>query len=256
MAPQGPVPRSATGDGAAGRHAEPPRADAPDAAAVAILSAGSGAVVNIGSSGGLGEAAYGSPEYGAAKAGIWRFTASLGSRTDVRVMAVVPGWIGLERAHREWDALTPDQQQDAGPLIPPQEVADVVATLLDHGRPGEIVELLHQAEQWSTTSRSQTSQLSAPPKPRSSLAGINADLLRVTGACCADERRRRGSPGELGLTDEIAPVAAAKTTWRSENSQSRGEIPPIGISPRSLPRVRLLGWNLHGGHLPAILRRC
>ncbi len=112
-----------------------------------ILSAASGAVVNIGSSGGLGDAAYGSPEYGAAKAGIRRFTASLGSRSDVRVMAVIPGWIGLDRAHDEWDALTPDQQRDVGPLIPPQEVADVVATLLDHGRPGEIVEVLGKGRQ-------------------------------------------------------------------------------------------------------------
>lgn len=35
----------------------------------ATLAAGAGAVVNIGSSGGIGDAAYGSPEYGAAKAG-------------------------------------------------------------------------------------------------------------------------------------------------------------------------------------------
>lgn len=35
-----------------------------------MLSAGSGAVVNMGSSEGVGDAAYGSPEYGAAKAGI------------------------------------------------------------------------------------------------------------------------------------------------------------------------------------------
>jgi NAD(P)-dependent dehydrogenase (short-subunit alcohol dehydrogenase family) len=107
-----------------------------------MLSAASGAVVNIGSSGGEGDAPYGSPEYGAAKAGIRRFTASLGSRPDVRVMSVVPGWIGLDRGHREWAALTPDQQREVGPLIPPEDVANAVVTLLDHGRPGEIVEIL------------------------------------------------------------------------------------------------------------------
>ena len=107
-----------------------------------VLSAASGAVVNIGSSGGGGDAAYGSPEYGAAKAGLRRFTASLGSRQDVRVMSVVPGWIGLPRAHREWSVLTPDQQREAGPLIPPDYIANAVVSLLDDGRPGEIVEIL------------------------------------------------------------------------------------------------------------------
>ena len=102
----------------------------------------SGAVVNIGSSGGEGDEPYGSPEYGAAKAGLRRFTSSLGGRADVRVMAIVPGWIGLDRAHRQFDALTPEQQRAAGRLIPPQEVADRVLYLLEHGRPGEVAELL------------------------------------------------------------------------------------------------------------------
>jgi NAD(P)-dependent dehydrogenase (short-subunit alcohol dehydrogenase family) len=101
-----------------------------------------GAVVNIGSSGGEGDEPYGSPEYAAAKAGLRRFTSSLGDRTDVRVMAVVPGWIGLDRAHRQFAALSPEQQRAAGPLIPPQEVADRVLHLLDHGHAGEIIELL------------------------------------------------------------------------------------------------------------------
>jgi NAD(P)-dependent dehydrogenase (short-subunit alcohol dehydrogenase family) len=112
-----------------------------------MLSAASGAVVNIGSSGGEGEDPYGSPEYAAAKAGIRRFTASLGARQDVRVMGVVPGWIGLDRAHREWTALTPDQQREIGPLIPPEAIANTVVSLLDHGRSGEIVEILRKDEQ-------------------------------------------------------------------------------------------------------------
>lgn len=32
-------------------------------------------------------------------------------------MGVVPGWIALDRAHREWAALIPDQQREIGPLI-------------------------------------------------------------------------------------------------------------------------------------------
>lgn len=107
------------------------------------LSAVLGAVVNIGSSGGLGDDPYGSPEYGAAKAGVRRFTASLGSQQAVRVMAVVPGWIGLHRAHREWAALPVDRQRDLGALIPPVDIANTVVSLLDHGRAGEVVEMLN-----------------------------------------------------------------------------------------------------------------
>lgn len=117
------------------------------------LSVASGAVVNIGSSGGVGDDAYGSPEYGAAKAGIRRFTSSLASRTDVRVMAVIPGWIGLGHAHQEWASLSPQRQREAGSLIPPEDVASVVAELLSRGRPGEVVEILHTGERKSTTDR-------------------------------------------------------------------------------------------------------
>jgi hypothetical protein len=65
-------------------------------------------------------------------------------------MGVVPGWIGLDRAHREWATLTPDQQRDVGPLIPPADIADTVVSLLDRGRPGEIIEILRGGEQTST----------------------------------------------------------------------------------------------------------
>ncbi|HEU0181768.1 MAG TPA: SDR family oxidoreductase [Agromyces mariniharenae] len=106
------------------------------------IASGTGAVVNIGSSAGEGGDAYASPEYAAAKAALRRFTSALGDRDDVRVMAVVPGWIGLERAHRELAALTPEQQAAAGPLIPPQAIATQVARLIDDGRAGEVVELL------------------------------------------------------------------------------------------------------------------
>jgi short-subunit dehydrogenase len=117
------------------------------------LAAAAGAVVNIGSSGGAGDDPYRSPEYGAAKAAIRRFTASLGSRTDVRVMAVVPGWIGLDRARQQWAALPADQQRDAGALIPPADIAGAVAALLEHGQPGQIIDMLHQGKQTSTTDR-------------------------------------------------------------------------------------------------------
>jgi short-subunit dehydrogenase len=102
----------------------------------------SGAVINIGSSGGIGDEPYGSPEYGAAKAGLRRFTASLGSRDDVRVMAIVPGWIGLERARAEFAQLSVSERQCRGPLISPSAIADSVVRLLRRGLAGEVVELL------------------------------------------------------------------------------------------------------------------
>jgi NAD(P)-dependent dehydrogenase (short-subunit alcohol dehydrogenase family) len=106
------------------------------------LAAGGGTVVNVGSSGGMGDAPYGSPEYGAAKAGLRRFTTSLGSQRDVRVTAVVPGWIGLDRAIAERASMPEALRAAAAPLVPPARVARAIADLLEHGRPGEVVELL------------------------------------------------------------------------------------------------------------------
>lgn len=114
------------------------------------LAALDGAVVNIGSSGGVGDDAYGSPEYGTANGGIRRFTTSLASRTDVRVMAVVPGWIGLDRAREQWTALPPEQQLAIGPLVPTEGIAGEVESLLARGRPGEVIEMLHKGERTTT----------------------------------------------------------------------------------------------------------
>jgi NAD(P)-dependent dehydrogenase (short-subunit alcohol dehydrogenase family) len=57
-----------------------------------------GAVVNIASMAGIEDAPYVSPEYGAAKAGLIRFTTALAEHGGVRVNCVVPGWIATERA--------------------------------------------------------------------------------------------------------------------------------------------------------------
>lgn len=117
---------------------------------------GGGAVVNVASSAGLGLAPYDSPEYGAAKAGLIRFTATLGRLERVRVNCVVPGWVGLERAHAERAMMTPAQRQAAGPLIDPSEVAKAILWLaLDDTLRGRVaiayggapVQLL-PAEEW------------------------------------------------------------------------------------------------------------
>jgi NAD(P)-dependent dehydrogenase (short-subunit alcohol dehydrogenase family) len=104
---------------------------------------GGGAVVNIASSAGLGLAPYDSPDYGAAKAGLIRFTstvASLRETMNVRVNCVVPDWIGLERAHAELAAMSPEEQAAAPPFVEPSAIADVVADLAcDESLAGRVV---------------------------------------------------------------------------------------------------------------------
>jgi NAD(P)-dependent dehydrogenase (short-subunit alcohol dehydrogenase family) len=98
-----------------------------------------GAVVNVASSAGIERTGYGSPEYAAAKAGLVRFTTALGDPATAeraRVMAVVPGWIGLPRAHEQWAALTDEQRAQLPPLVPPAVVA-----LVAGGHAGQVVEM-------------------------------------------------------------------------------------------------------------------
>ena len=85
--------------------------------------AGGGAVVNVASTAGLGSEPYGSPEYGAAKAGLIRFTSALAAVDGVRVNCIVPDWVATERVTAEERATTP-------PPIPLDTVADAVLTLI------------------------------------------------------------------------------------------------------------------------------
>ncbi len=48
-----------------------------------------------------GPSAYQSPEYGAAKAGLIRFTSVLGAIDGVRVNCIVPDWVATERVTAE-----------------------------------------------------------------------------------------------------------------------------------------------------------
>jgi 3-oxoacyl-[acyl-carrier protein] reductase len=91
----------------------------------------------------MGSGAYGSPEYGAAKAGLIRFTSCVADWADfhrIRVNCVVPHWIGLDRARREFEQLTDQEKQNSGGLVDPDLVADTVLTLaLDGESVGRIV---------------------------------------------------------------------------------------------------------------------
>lgn len=110
-----------------------------------MQAGGGGVVVNVASSGGVGDAGYGSPEYAAAKAGLIRFTSSLAdleSTHGVRMTCVVPGWIGLERARVQFAALSAAERRSTPPLIPPAAVVSVVLDLIHNGRSGAVVDLL------------------------------------------------------------------------------------------------------------------
>jgi NAD(P)-dependent dehydrogenase (short-subunit alcohol dehydrogenase family) len=85
--------------------------------------AGAGAVVNIASTAGLGPEPYHSPEYGAAKAGLIRFTSALRAVEGVRVNCVVPDWIATER-------LTDEERAAKPPPIPLGDVAAAVLRLI------------------------------------------------------------------------------------------------------------------------------
>ncbi len=108
--------------------------------------AGGGVVVNVASSAARGSDPYGSPEYAACKAGLVRFTTAMGRGSDgagQRVVCVVPGWVGLPRAHEQLAAL-PDRDRAAlPPLIPPEDVlAATMALVADDRAWGTVVELV------------------------------------------------------------------------------------------------------------------
>ena len=108
-----------------------------------LMCASGGSIVNVASSGGLGSKPYGSPEYGAAKAGLIRFTSCVADWVDqhrIRVNCVVPHWIGLDRAKREFERSSDQEKQVSGGLVDPDVVAATVVQLaLDDRSSGRVV---------------------------------------------------------------------------------------------------------------------
>jgi NAD(P)-dependent dehydrogenase (short-subunit alcohol dehydrogenase family) len=96
---------------------------ATQAALEPMRRAGGGAVVNIASTAGLGLGPYGCPEYGAAKAGLIRFTSTLDDLGVVRVNCLVPDWMATERVTDAERAIDP-------PPIPLDVVAAATLSLI------------------------------------------------------------------------------------------------------------------------------
>jgi NAD(P)-dependent dehydrogenase (short-subunit alcohol dehydrogenase family) len=105
--------------------------------------AGGGVVINIASTAGLGFGPYASPEYGAAKAGLIRFSsclAGLRERMNVRVNCIVPDWIATERALDELARMTAAERAVAPAPRPPEDIAAAVVELvLDDDPAGRVM---------------------------------------------------------------------------------------------------------------------
>jgi len=108
-----------------------------------MRAAGGGVVVNIASTAGIGTEAYASPEYGAAKAGLIRFTTALSDlreRMNVRVNCIVPDWIATDRARGELERMTAAERAAAGTPVPMADVAAaVIAFVSDDELAGRVV---------------------------------------------------------------------------------------------------------------------
>ena len=114
-----------------------------------MRAAGGGAVVNIASTAGIGDEAYASPEYGAAKAGLVRFTtalADLRERMGVCVNCVVPDWIATERGQAELARMSPAERAESPEQVPMEEVAGAVVDLVRDDRAAGRVVLLRGGE--------------------------------------------------------------------------------------------------------------
>ncbi len=102
----------------------------------AMKKRGGGAIVNISSMGGIGFRPYDKPEYGAAKAGVVRLTASLATLKEqmgVRVNCICPGWVDTPGTRRSRAEMIPEEREKLIPpvLLQPEEIAEAVAMFIE-----------------------------------------------------------------------------------------------------------------------------
>jgi NAD(P)-dependent dehydrogenase (short-subunit alcohol dehydrogenase family) len=94
---------------------------------------GGGAVINIGSTAGLGTASHGAPEYAVAKAGVIRFTACLAPLRDtmgVRVNCICPGLVDTPSSRRSRARMTPAELAELPPVLTPADIAAAAMVFL------------------------------------------------------------------------------------------------------------------------------
>jgi NAD(P)-dependent dehydrogenase (short-subunit alcohol dehydrogenase family) len=117
----------------------------------ALRRRGGGAIVNVSSRAGLGFRPYESPEYGAAKAAVWRLTAALGSLAAeaIRVTCICPDWVETESVRAARETIGEKEWLRTAPatLVPPEAIAEVAVLLVGDDRlAGRVVHCPHDAE--------------------------------------------------------------------------------------------------------------
>jgi NAD(P)-dependent dehydrogenase (short-subunit alcohol dehydrogenase family) len=119
----------------------------------AMQKRGGGAIVNISSMGGVGFQPYDMPEYGAAKAGVVRLTASLATLEEqmgVRVNCICPGWVDTPASRRSRAEMTPEEREKLVPsvLLQPEEIAEAVVMFVEDDTMAGCVMIWQEGEPW------------------------------------------------------------------------------------------------------------
>jgi NAD(P)-dependent dehydrogenase (short-subunit alcohol dehydrogenase family) len=119
----------------------------------AMRKRGGGAIVNISSLGGIGFQPYDAPEYGAAKAGVVRLTASLATleeRMGIRVNCICPGWVDTPASRRSRAEMIPEEHEKSVPpvLLQPEEIAEAVVMFVEDDSMAGRVMIWQEGEPW------------------------------------------------------------------------------------------------------------
>jgi len=96
---------------------------------------------------------YDAPEYGAAKAGVVRLTASLATlqeRMGVRVNCICPGWVDTPASRRSRAEMTPEESEKSVPsvLLKPEEIAEAVVMFVQDDSMAGRVMIWPEGEPW------------------------------------------------------------------------------------------------------------
>jgi NAD(P)-dependent dehydrogenase (short-subunit alcohol dehydrogenase family) len=103
---------------------------------------GGGAIVNVGSSAGVGLGPHPMPDYAAAKAGLMRLTASLAplAAEGIRVSCVCPGMVDTPASRRSRERMGAEERAALPTVIAAEDVAGLIVELLaDEDAAGRVV---------------------------------------------------------------------------------------------------------------------
>jgi NAD(P)-dependent dehydrogenase (short-subunit alcohol dehydrogenase family) len=103
---------------------------------------GGGAIVNVGSSAGVGLGPHAMPDYAAAKAGVMRLTGALAplAAEGIRVSCVCPGMVDTPASRRSRERMSAEERAALPTVIAAEDVARLVVELLaDEGAAGRVV---------------------------------------------------------------------------------------------------------------------